>query len=205
MSKRTNCNGVQLDTVLLADFCFLCSGVFHRWRIYYHIHLVNMAMAFCTTFQQDCYGYGYSGSATCLTPMLVSHVRVKGKASSKASRRRSRGSGAQKEQGSGKEPEPYRLRAVGHSLGGASLLIYAVSRCLQGQPTHLTRLILLTPAGFQQNYPKVHHRLLPGSASLLQQMCQSCSTYHGFDLYQYVGTCEQRSGIHSRKSSRCAT
>ena len=59
------------------------------------------------------------------------------------------------QQGSGAQKEPYRLRAVGHSLGGASLLIYAVTRSMKGRSTHLSRLILLTPAGFQQNYPKV--------------------------------------------------
>ena len=53
--------------------------------------------------------------------------------------------------------EPYRLRAVGHSLGGASLLIYAVTRSMQGEPTHLTRLVLLTPAGFLKSYPMVGH------------------------------------------------
>ena len=31
-------------------------------------------------------------------------------------------------------PEPYRLRAVGHSLGGASLLIYAVMCRQLGRP-----------------------------------------------------------------------
>ena len=103
----------------------------------------------------------------------VAHLlRVKGKQSSKASSRRSSRSGGQKGQASGNEQEPYRLRAVGHSLGGASLLIYAVTRCLNSQPTHLTRLILLTPAGFQQNYPKVQHTLLSDSASLLQHVCQ---------------------------------
>ncbi|KAL3139966.1 hypothetical protein ABBQ38_004253 [Trebouxia sp. C0009 RCD-2024] len=80
--------------------------------------------------------------------------KVKGEQSSRVNSRRSSRSGAHKEQTNGKAQEPYRLRAVGHSLGGASLLIYAVTRSLQGKPTHLTRLILLTPAGFQQNYPK---------------------------------------------------
>lgn len=65
-----------------------------------------------------------------------------------------RGSHTGHQQGSGAQQEPYRLRAVGHSLGGASLLIYAVTRSMRGKPTHLSRLILLTPAGFQQNYPK---------------------------------------------------
>ena len=53
------------------------------------------------------------------------------------------------------QAEPYRLRAVGHSLGGACLLIYAVTRAMKGEPTHISRLILLTPAGFQQKHPRV--------------------------------------------------
>ena len=82
--------------------------------------------------------------------------RVKGEPGSRSGSHRGSHSGSH--QGSGKtDEEPYRLRAVGHSLGGASLLIYAVTRCMKGQPTHLARLILLTPAGFQQNYPKVWH------------------------------------------------
>jgi hypothetical protein len=58
--------------------------------------------------------------------------------------------------------EPYRLRAVGHSLGGASLLIYAVTRALAGRPHHLRRLVLLTPAGFNAQYPAVSARCMAG-------------------------------------------
>ncbi|EFN54144.1 hypothetical protein CHLNCDRAFT_53131 [Chlorella variabilis] len=43
--------------------------------------------------------------------------------------------------------------AVGHSLGGASLLIYAVYCGLAGRPHHLRRMVLLTPAGYHANYP----------------------------------------------------
>jgi len=50
---------------------------------------------------------------------------------------------------------PYRLRAVGHSLGGAMLLIYAVRRLMAGRPHHLSRLILLTPAGFHDKPPLI--------------------------------------------------
>ena len=52
-------------------------------------------------------------------------------------------------------PEPYRLRAVAHSLGGSSLLVYAVMCRRLGRPHHLYRLILLTPAGFLDNLPLV--------------------------------------------------
>lgn len=47
----------------------------------------------------------------------------------------------------------YNLRAVGHSLGGASLLIYAVMCQKMGKPHHISRLVLLTPAGFHRQYP----------------------------------------------------
>ncbi len=57
-------------------------------------------------------------------------------------------------------PEPYRLRVVAHSLGGAALLIYAVMCRRLGRPHHLYRLILLTPAGFLEKLPLV--RAQPG-------------------------------------------
>jgi len=50
-------------------------------------------------------------------------------------------------------PQPYRLRAVGHSMGGAALLIYAVMCRALGRPHRLDRLVLLTPAGFQDRPP----------------------------------------------------
>lgn len=52
-------------------------------------------------------------------------------------------------------PEAYRLRAVGHSLGGASLLIYLIHCRRTGRAHHLYRLILLTPAGFLSTIPMV--------------------------------------------------
>eukprot|EP00887_Chlorella_sp_A99_P006357 scaffold3.g6357.t1 len=55
--------------------------------------------------------------------------------------------------GGGQEVLPYRLQAVGHSLGAACLLIYAVVARMQGQPHHLRRLILMSPAGFHSHVP----------------------------------------------------
>ena len=52
-------------------------------------------------------------------------------------------------------PELYRLQAIGHSLGGASLLIYAVMCRVLGRPHHLSRLVLLSPGGFHSHYPKI--------------------------------------------------
>ncbi len=50
---------------------------------------------------------------------------------------------------------PYSISAVGHSLGGASLLIHAVTAARAGRSTGISRLILLTPAGFHHNCPIV--------------------------------------------------
>ena len=44
---------------------------------------------------------------------------------------------------------------MGHSLGGASLLIYVVMRRRARRAHRLYRLILLTPAGFLATYPLV--------------------------------------------------
>jgi len=49
--------------------------------------------------------------------------------------------------------EPYRLTAVGHSMGGAALLMYAVMCRVVRRPHHLSRLVLLSPAGFQSKPP----------------------------------------------------
>jgi hypothetical protein len=51
--------------------------------------------------------------------------------------------------------EPYHLQAVGHSLGGAALIIYAVMCKVLGRQHHLSRLVLLTPGGFHRKYPNV--------------------------------------------------
>jgi len=96
---------------------------------------------------------------------------VSGQHDSQGSSRR--GSHMGHQQGSGAQQEPYRLRAVGHSLGGASLLIYAVTRSMKGKPTHLSRLILLTPAGFQQNYPKARHSV----STEQEQLCFAACCY----------------------------
>lgn len=47
----------------------------------------------------------------------------------------------------GLEPRPYNLRVVCHSLGGLLLLIYCTQRARAGRPHHISRLILLSPAG----------------------------------------------------------
>lgn len=51
------------------------------------------------------------------------------------------------------EALPYRLQAVGHSLGAACLLMYAVCCRMRGQPHRLRRLVLLSPAGFHPRIP----------------------------------------------------
>jgi lysosomal acid lipase/cholesteryl ester hydrolase len=49
--------------------------------------------------------------------------------------------------------EPYKLRVVAHSLGGASALIYLVMRLRARVPHRVSRLVLLTPAGFHARLP----------------------------------------------------
>ncbi|CAH9082629.1 unnamed protein product [Cuscuta europaea] len=47
--------------------------------------------------------------------------------------------------------QPYRLCAVCHSLGGAGILMYVITRRIEGKPHRLSRLILLSPAGFHHD------------------------------------------------------
>ncbi|XP_074317128.1 uncharacterized protein LOC141653304 isoform X1 [Silene latifolia] len=49
------------------------------------------------------------------------------------------------------EEQPYNLCAISHSLGGAAMLMYAVTRRLKQEPHRLSRLILLSPAGFHDD------------------------------------------------------
>lgn len=46
--------------------------------------------------------------------------------------------------------EPYQLRVVAHSLGGASLLMYLVKCLKAGTPHHVHRLVLMSPAGWHK-------------------------------------------------------
>ncbi|EEF50639.1 uncharacterized protein LOC8286736 isoform X5 [Ricinus communis] len=47
--------------------------------------------------------------------------------------------------------QPYKLCAISHSLGGAAMLIYVVTRRIEEKPHRLSRLILLSPAGFHED------------------------------------------------------
>ncbi|XP_065860696.1 uncharacterized protein [Euphorbia lathyris] len=44
--------------------------------------------------------------------------------------------------------QPYKLCAISHSLGGAAMLMYIVTRRIEEKPHRLCRMILLSPAGF---------------------------------------------------------
>ncbi|XVF09651.1 hypothetical protein REPUB_Repub07fG0112800 [Reevesia pubescens] len=46
------------------------------------------------------------------------------------------------------DEQPYKLCAVSHSLGGAGMLIYVITRRIEEKPHRLSRLVLLSPAGF---------------------------------------------------------
>lgn len=47
--------------------------------------------------------------------------------------------------------QPYKMCAICHSLGGAAILLYVVVRRIEEKPHRLSRLILLSPAGFHDD------------------------------------------------------
>lgn len=47
--------------------------------------------------------------------------------------------------------QPYKLCAISHSLGGAAILMYVITQRIEGKPHRLSRLILLSPAGFHHD------------------------------------------------------
>ncbi|XP_047337590.1 uncharacterized protein LOC124941332 [Impatiens glandulifera] len=49
------------------------------------------------------------------------------------------------------EKQPYKLCAICHSLGGAAMLMYVITRRIEEKPHRLARLILLSPAGFHHD------------------------------------------------------
>ncbi|KAF3527095.1 hypothetical protein F2Q69_00050410, partial [Brassica cretica] len=49
------------------------------------------------------------------------------------------------------QEEPYKLCAICHSLGGAAILMYVITRKIKEKPHRLSRLILLSPAGFHED------------------------------------------------------
>ncbi|XWS60992.1 hypothetical protein CRYUN_Cryun07bG0087200 [Craigia yunnanensis] len=46
------------------------------------------------------------------------------------------------------DEQPYKLCAVAHSLGGAVMLMYVITRRMEEKPHRLSRLVLFSPAGF---------------------------------------------------------
>lgn len=49
------------------------------------------------------------------------------------------------------DEQPYNLCAICHSLGGAGILMYVITRRLEQKPHRFSRLILLSPAGFHDD------------------------------------------------------
>nr|DAD31714.1 TPA_asm: hypothetical protein HUJ06_010565 [Nelumbo nucifera] len=47
--------------------------------------------------------------------------------------------------------QPYKLCAICHSLGGATILMYVITRRIEEKPHRLSRLIQLSPAGFHDH------------------------------------------------------
>ncbi|KAJ8773116.1 hypothetical protein K2173_028293 [Erythroxylum novogranatense] len=50
-----------------------------------------------------------------------------------------------------RDDQPYKLYAICHSLGGAAMLIYVIMRRIEEKPHRLSRMILLSPAGFHHD------------------------------------------------------
>ena len=48
------------------------------------------------------------------------------------------------------EGEPYRLTVMAHSLGGLAMMIYLTERARKDIPHHVSKVILMTPAGFHK-------------------------------------------------------
>ena len=46
------------------------------------------------------------------------------------------------------DEQPYKLCAISHSLGGAGMLMYVITRRIKEKPHRLSRLVLFSPAGF---------------------------------------------------------
>ncbi|XP_021648860.2 uncharacterized protein LOC110641453 isoform X2 [Hevea brasiliensis] len=51
------------------------------------------------------------------------------------------------------DDQPYKLCAISHSLGGAAMLMYVITRRIEEKSHRLSRLILLSPAGFHHDSP----------------------------------------------------
>ncbi|XP_057951337.1 uncharacterized protein LOC131146070 [Malania oleifera] len=49
------------------------------------------------------------------------------------------------------DDQPYKLSAVCHSLGGAAILMYVITRQIEEKSHRLSRMILLSPAGFHED------------------------------------------------------
>jgi pimeloyl-ACP methyl ester carboxylesterase len=49
------------------------------------------------------------------------------------------------------DDQPYKLCAISHSLGGAAMIMYIVTRRIEEKPHRLSRLVLLSPAGFHDD------------------------------------------------------
>ncbi|PIM99715.1 Triglyceride lipase-cholesterol esterase [Handroanthus impetiginosus] len=47
--------------------------------------------------------------------------------------------------------QPYKICAICHSLGGAAILMYVITRQIEEKPHRLSRMILLSPAGFHHD------------------------------------------------------
>ncbi|KAK6925226.1 hypothetical protein RJ641_009552 [Dillenia turbinata] len=49
------------------------------------------------------------------------------------------------------DDQPYKICAICHSLGGAAILMYVITCRIEEKPHRLSRLVLLSPAGFHED------------------------------------------------------
>eukprot|EP01028_Stygiella_incarcerata_P006148 TRINITY_DN2513_c0_g1_i1.p1 TRINITY_DN2513_c0_g1~~TRINITY_DN2513_c0_g1_i1.p1 ORF type:complete len:629 (-),score=159.42 TRINITY_DN2513_c0_g1_i1:1013-2899(-) len=59
--------------------------------------------------------------------------------------------------GESDDQQPFRIVAVAHSMGALSCLSYLLHRRMSGKSHHLSRMILLSPAGYHETAPLITH------------------------------------------------
>lgn len=62
------------------------------------------------------------------------------------------------------------LTLIGHSMGGAASVMYVIGSRLRGRPHHVSKLILLSPAGFHTTVPQAARWLGPPAYLLARLM-----------------------------------
>jgi pimeloyl-ACP methyl ester carboxylesterase len=59
--------------------------------------------------------------------------------------------------GESDDHQPFRIVAVAHSMGALACISYLLRRRMSGKSHHLSRMILLSPAGYHETAPRITH------------------------------------------------